>query len=77
MCEAEISRSNQKNVKMLKNLLRKGGHTPARIFSNPCSHSRVATRDEFVFQEAVEEPKTHEHSPHEEDLEVSSSSPSK
>jgi hypothetical protein len=44
---------------MLKHLLRKGGHTPARIFSNPFSHSRVATRDEFVFQEAVEEPKTH------------------
>jgi hypothetical protein len=60
---------------MLKHLLRKGGHTPARIFSNPFPHSRVVTRDESAFQEAVEEPGIHEHIPQEEDLEFSSSSP--
>jgi hypothetical protein len=60
---------------MLKHLLSKGGHTPARIFSNPFPHSRVVAMDEFSFQEAVEEPMIHEHTPQKEDLEVSSSTP--
>jgi hypothetical protein len=64
----------QKNVNMLKHLLSKGGHTPARIFSNPFPHSRVVSNNESAIQEVLEEPKIHEHIPQEEDLEVSSSS---
>lgn len=44
----------QKNLTMLKNLWRKGGHTPTRIFSNPCPSSRIVTKDEFAYQEEVE-----------------------
>jgi hypothetical protein len=58
---------------MLKHLLSKGGHTPGRIFSNPFPHSRVVTRDEYVIQEVVEEPRIHEHISQEEDLEDCSS----
>jgi hypothetical protein len=53
---------------MLKNLLNKGGHTPVRIFSNPCPYSRVVTRDESTIQETMEESEIHEHIPEEEDL---------
>jgi hypothetical protein len=60
---------------MLKNILSKGGNTHAGIFSNPCPHSRIITRDESIFQEAIEEQRIHEHIPQEEDLEVSSSIP--
>jgi hypothetical protein len=55
--------------------LSKVGHTPARILSNPCPQSRVVTRCESTFQEAVEERGIHEHIPQEEDMEVSSSTP--
>jgi hypothetical protein len=60
---------------MLKNLLSKGRHATTRIFSNPCPHSRISTRDESAFQKSVEEQRIHEHILQEEDLEVSSSSP--
>ena len=63
------------NVNMLKNLLSKGGHTLARIFSNPFPHSIIITKDESIFQEAIEEQRIHEHIPQEEDLEVSSGIP--
>jgi hypothetical protein len=59
---------------MLKNLLRKGGHTHASMFLNPFPHSRVVTRDESAIHEVVEELEIHEHIPQEGDLEVFTSS---
>jgi hypothetical protein len=60
---------------MLKNILRKGGHTPAWIFSNHVPHSKFVIRDKSEIQEAMEESNIHEHILEEEDLEFSSSSP--
>jgi hypothetical protein len=47
-----------------------------RIFSNPCPHSRIVTKDESTIQEVVvEEQRIHEHAPQEENLEVYSNYP--
>ena len=44
---------------MLNHLWRRGGCTPTRIFSSPCTGSRIFTKDEVAFQEIVEEKETH------------------
>jgi len=50
---------------MLKTLLRKGGHTTTRIFSNPYLKLGATTRDIYASQEAIEEQRIHEKLPQE------------
>ena len=49
----------QKILKMLTHLWRKGGCSPTRIFSSPCTSSIIVTNDEVEFQEEAEEQDTY------------------